>query len=235
MTITTDLPQHSPELRAAARHIGRRRFLTVTGAAAALAFAVNLPTAGTAGAAELDARRITDNPFTLGIASGDPLPDSVLLWTRLAPAPYQPDSGLPAQRITVYWELAHDEKFTRIARRGAAIAYPEFHHTVHVEVSHLPSDRVYYYRFRTGTWISAAGRTRTAPARTGAASSSPSPPSPARPTPTATTRRTAISPRTTSTSSSTSAITCTSTRSTPSAATATTPTAPCPRCSTARR
>ncbi|WP_405581570.1 alkaline phosphatase D family protein [Streptomyces sp. NBC_01092] len=171
MTITTDLPQHSPELRAAARHIGRRRFLTVTGAAAALAFAVNLPTAGTAGAAELDARRITDNPFTLGIASGDPLPDSVLLWTRLAPAPYQPDSGLPAQRITVYWELAHDEKFTRIARRGAAIAYPEFHHTVHVEVSHLPSDRVYYYRFRTGTWISAAGRTRTAPARTGAASS----------------------------------------------------------------
>ncbi|CAM5607827.1 Alkaline phosphatase OS=Streptomyces chartreusis OX=1969 GN=CP983_30810 PE=4 SV=1 [Streptomyces chartreusis] len=171
MTTTTDLPQHSPELRAAARHIGRRRFLTVTGAAAALAFAVNVPAAGTASAAQFDARKITDNPFTLGVASGDPLPDSVLLWTRLAPAPYQPDSGLPAQRITVHWELAHDEGFTRIARRGAAIAYPEFNHTVHVEVAALEAGRVYYYRFRAGTWISETGRTRTAPARTAAASS----------------------------------------------------------------
>ncbi|MEU6302896.1 alkaline phosphatase D family protein [Streptomyces chartreusis] len=171
MTTTTDLPQHSPELRAAARHIGRRRFLTVTGAAAALAFAVNVPAAGTASAAQFDARKITDNPFTLGVASGDPLPDSVLLWTRLAPAPYQPDSGLPAQRITVHWELAHDEGFTRIARRGAAIAYPEFNHTVHVEAAALEAGRVYYYRFRAGTWISETGRTRTAPARTAAASS----------------------------------------------------------------
>ncbi|MGW6789148.1 alkaline phosphatase D family protein [Streptomyces chartreusis] len=171
MTTTTDLPQHSPELRAAARHIGRRRFLTVTGAAAALAFAVNVPAAGTASAAQFDARKITDNPFTLGVASGDPLPDSVLLWTRLAPAPYQPDSGLPAQRITVHWELAHDEGFTRIARRGAAIAYPEFNHTVHVEVAALEAGRVYYYRFRAGTWISETGRTRTAPARTATASS----------------------------------------------------------------
>lgn len=91
--------QHSPELRAAARHIGRRRFLTTTGAAAALAFAVGVPGAGTAAAAELDAARITDDPFTLGVASGDPHPDSVLLWTRLAPAPCRADSGLPAQRV----------------------------------------------------------------------------------------------------------------------------------------
>ena len=70
---------HAPELRAAARHLGRRRFLTVTGAAAALAFSVNLPAAGTASAAELDPARLTGDPFTLGVASGDPLPDSVLL------------------------------------------------------------------------------------------------------------------------------------------------------------
>ncbi|CAL9540748.1 Alkaline phosphatase D [Streptomyces sp. enrichment culture] len=157
--------QHTPELRAAARHFGRRRFLTTTGAAAALAFAVNLPAAGVAGAAELDAARITDDPFTLGVASGDPLPDSVLLWTRLAPAPYQPDGGLPAQRVTVTWELALDERFRRVVRRGRATAHPEFDHTVHVEVGHLAPGHVYYYRFRVGGWISPAGRTRTAPAR----------------------------------------------------------------------
>ncbi|GGM17394.1 alkaline phosphatase [Streptomyces fumigatiscleroticus] len=164
MTPESHPSQHAAELRAAARHIGRRRFLTVTGAAAALAFAVNLPAAGAASAAELDAAKITDDPFTLGVASGDPLPDSVLLWTRLAPAPYQADSGLPAQRITVTWELALDERFRRVVRRGTATAHPEFHHTVHVEVDHLSPAHVYYYRFRVGRWISPAGRTRTAPA-----------------------------------------------------------------------
>ncbi|MEV0256658.1 alkaline phosphatase D family protein [Streptomyces sp. NPDC050732] len=154
---------HAPELRAAARHLGRRRFLTVTGAAAALAFATNLPTAGVAGAAELDARRITENPFTLGVASGDPQPSSVLLWTRLAPAPYEPDGGLPRERVTVDWELAHDARFRRVARRGKVVAHPEFSHTVHVEADHLDAGRTYYFRFRTGRWISETGRTRTAP------------------------------------------------------------------------
>ncbi|CCK30521.1 Alkaline phosphatase D [Streptomyces davaonensis JCM 4913] len=164
MTLDTHPSRHTAELRAAARHLGRRRFLTVTGAAAALAFAVNLPTAGVAGAAELDAARITDDPFTLGVASGDPQPGSVLLWTRLAPAPFQPDGGLPAERVTVHWELARDENFRRTVRRGTATAHPEFQHTVHVEVGRLDTDRVFYYRFRVGSWISETGRTRTAPA-----------------------------------------------------------------------
>ncbi|MFD9328428.1 alkaline phosphatase D family protein [Streptomyces sp. NPDC060065] len=155
---------HAPELRAVARHIGRRRFLTATGAAAALAFAVNLPTAGVASAAELDAAKITEDPFTLGVASGDPQPGSVLLWTRLAPVPYQADGGLPAERVTVHWELAHDDRFRRIVRRGTATAHPEFDHTVHVEVGHLAADRVFYYRFKAGSWISETGRTRTVPA-----------------------------------------------------------------------
>ncbi|MFG2497374.1 alkaline phosphatase D family protein [Streptomyces sp. NPDC048441] len=156
--------QVTAELRAAASHLGRRRFLTVTGAAAALAFATNLPTAGVASAAELDARKIADNPFTLGVASGDPLPDSVLLWTRLAPAPYEPGSGLPNERVTVQWELAHDARFRRTARRGSVTAHPEFNHSVHVEVGDLDAARTYYFRFKTGTWISETGRTRTAPA-----------------------------------------------------------------------
>lgn len=156
--------QDTAELRAAARHLGRRRFLTVTGAAAALAFATNLPTAGAAGAAEMDARKIPDDPFTLGVASGDPQPDSVLLWTRLAPSPYEPGNGLPNQRVVVEWELAHDAGFQRVARRGFEIAHPEYNHTLHVEVGFLDAGRTYYFRFKTGKWISETGRTRTAPA-----------------------------------------------------------------------
>ncbi|MEU9999855.1 alkaline phosphatase D family protein [Streptomyces sp. NPDC050848] len=161
---TGSVPAHTDELRAAARHFGRRRFLTATGAAAALAFAVQLPAAGAASAAELNPRRITENPFTLGVASGDPLPGSVLLWTRLAPRPFEPDAGLPRTRVAVRWELAHDERFTRVVRRGSATAHPEFHHSVHVPVDHLDTDRVYYYRFLVGDWTSPVGRTRTAPA-----------------------------------------------------------------------
>ncbi|MFI8965083.1 alkaline phosphatase D family protein [Streptomyces sp. NPDC053493] len=160
----TAAPTYVDELHAVARHLGRRRFLTGTAAAAALAFAVNLPAAGTAAAAELDARRITDNPFTLGVASGDPLPGSVLLWTRLAPRPYEASGGLPASRVAVGWELAHDERFTKVVRRGTATAHPEYAHTVHVEVEGLAPGRVYFYRFRAGAWTSPVGRTRTAPA-----------------------------------------------------------------------
>ncbi|MGW6461412.1 alkaline phosphatase D family protein, partial [Streptomyces sp. NPDC055078] len=155
---------HSAELRAAARQLGRRRFLTATGAAAALAFAVGLP--GTARAIGVDARRIAEDPFTLGVASGDPHPGSVLLWTRLAPRPYEPGSGLDPGPIPVSWEVAHDDRFIRVVRRGEAVAHPELHHSVRVSVTGLESNRPYHYRFRAGTWISPTGRTRTAPART---------------------------------------------------------------------
>ncbi|MFK8846320.1 alkaline phosphatase D family protein [Streptomyces sp. Ac-502] len=153
-------------MRATAAHLARRRFLTGTGAAAALAFAANLPGTGVAyAAAEADARKITENPFTLGVASGDPLPGSVVLWTRLAPKPYEPGSGMPKARVTVRWEVAYDEKFRRLAGRGRGEAHPEFNHAVHIEATGLAPDRVYYYRFRAGNWISPVGRTRTAPAR----------------------------------------------------------------------
>ncbi|GAA5614297.1 alkaline phosphatase [Streptomyces platensis] len=154
---------HEQEIRAAAAHFGRRRFLTTTGAAAALAFATNLPGAGAAYAAEADARKITENPFTLGVASGDPQPGSVVLWTRLAPRPYEPGNGMPDARVTVRWEVAYDEHFKRLAGQGRADAHPEFNHSVHIEPTGLAPDRVYYYRFRAGSWISPVGRTRTAP------------------------------------------------------------------------
>lgn len=144
--------------------LDRRRLLTGAGAVAALAFSMNLPASGTASAAELDARRITENPFTLGVASGDPLPGSVLIWTRLAPRPYEPAGGLPASRVEVTWELAHDEGFRRIVRRGSVTSHAEFAHSVRADVQGLDSGRGYFYRFRTGSWTSTVGRTRTAPA-----------------------------------------------------------------------
>ncbi|MDX2643789.1 alkaline phosphatase D family protein [Streptomyces sp. PA03-1a] len=156
---------HSAELRDAVRRLDRRRFLTVTGAAATLAFAANIPLGGTAAAAEASAVQITENPFTLGVASGDPMPDSVLLWTRLAPRPYETGSGLPQKRFKVRWELAHDERFTRVTKRGTVDAHPEYNHAVHVEVGGLDADRVLYYRFRVGQWVSPVGRTRTAPSK----------------------------------------------------------------------
>ncbi|MEU3603028.1 alkaline phosphatase D family protein [Streptomyces sp. NPDC006798] len=140
----------------------RRRFLTTTGAAALLAFATGLP--GSARAAGRDPARIRSDPFTLGVASGDPLPGSVLLWTRLAPRPYEPGGGLDPGRYPVRWELAHDPRFTRIVRRGTVTAHPELDHSVRVEIAGLEPARVYHYRFRAGPWLGPAGRTRTAPA-----------------------------------------------------------------------
>ncbi|WP_344322607.1 alkaline phosphatase D family protein [Streptomyces macrosporus] len=159
----THTPGATAELRAAARHLNRRRFLTVSGAAAALALGTNLPSPAHA-ASPLDPRRIGEDPFTLGVASGDPRPDSVVLWTRLAPEPYEPDSGMPARPVPVLWEVAHDARFRRTAARGGAIAHPEFHHSVHVDVRGLEPGRDYHYRFRVGRWTSPVGRTRTAPA-----------------------------------------------------------------------
>ncbi len=161
---------HDAVMGAAARHVGRRRFLTVTAAAAALAFTTNLPARGAVAAPERRAR-ISKDPFTLGVASGDPLPDSVLLWTRLAPEPFAADGGMGTERVTVEWEMALDEHFAAVLFKGTADAHAEYSHSVHVDVKGLTPGTVYYYRFRAGTWLSPAGRTRTAPHASSAVSS----------------------------------------------------------------
>ncbi|MEU1377566.1 alkaline phosphatase D family protein [Streptomyces triculaminicus] len=108
---------------------------------------------------------LTENPFTLGVASGDCLPDSVVLWTRLAPRPYEPGNGLPAEgAVDVQWELACDASFRRLRQSGTVPAPAADNHTVHLEVRGLDPGGVYWYRFRVGRWISPVGRTRTAPA-----------------------------------------------------------------------
>jgi alkaline phosphatase D len=105
----------------------------------------------------------TGDPFSLGVASGDPTPDGIVLWTRLAPAPLE-GGGLPPEIFGVRYELAADEGFTRIVRRGSIQALPEEAHTVHVELAGLQPATPYWYRFKWGTSESRVGRTRTAPA-----------------------------------------------------------------------
>ena len=102
-------------------------------------------------------------PFTLGVASGDPLPDGIVLWTRLAPDPLE-GGGMPMSRVDVGWEVASDRAFRSTVRQGTVVARPELGHSVHVEVAGLEPDREYWYRFRTGVEVSSTGRTKTAPA-----------------------------------------------------------------------
>jgi alkaline phosphatase D len=102
-------------------------------------------------------------PFSLGVASGDPWPDGVVLWTRLAPRPLE-GGGMPMAVVPVNWEVARDPAFRAVARRGQALARPELGHSVHAEVEGLEPDREYWYRFRSGGEVSQVGRTRTAPA-----------------------------------------------------------------------
>jgi alkaline phosphatase D len=114
-----------------------------------------------------DRRRspVPADPFTLGVSSGDPAPDGVVIWTRLAPNPLADDGlgGMPARAVDVEWEVAADEHFMRVEQRGLATAAPEAAHSVHVELTGLQPGADYFYRFRTGGYLSPPGRTRTAP------------------------------------------------------------------------
>ncbi|UFN47339.1 alkaline phosphatase D family protein [Roseomonas sp. OT10] len=104
------------------------------------------------------------DPFTLGVASGEPGPDAVVLWTRLAPAPRQPDGGMPPEPVAVDWVVAEDAALRRVVRSGQALAVPEDAHSVHLELSGLRPGRPYWYRFTALGAESPLGRTRTAPA-----------------------------------------------------------------------
>ena len=103
------------------------------------------------------------DPFTCGIASGDPDHESVVLWTRLAPKPLEPGGGMPKAPVEVQWELAEDSAFKKIIQSGKVNATPELGHSVHIEPKGLNSDHWFYYRFKSGGATSATGRTRTLP------------------------------------------------------------------------
>ncbi len=106
--------------------------------------------------------RFKSFPFTLGVASGSPTETGLLLWTRLAPEPLA-GGGLGPESFEVRWEIADDEKFSRIVKRGTASADAARAHAVHVEAEGLEPARWYHYRFIAGGEASAVGRARTAP------------------------------------------------------------------------
>ncbi len=143
--------------------IDRRRFLRGAGAITGLALLDLHPDANVSAATS-----VGSNPFTLGIASGDPLTDqdgnaSVVLWTRLAPKPLEVGGGMPSEMVSVGWQVAEDERFTLGLKQGTASAQPDFAHSVHVIVDGLRPTSVYYYRFIYSSYVSPVGRTKTAP------------------------------------------------------------------------
>ena len=103
-------------------------------------------------------------PFRHGVASGDPLPGAVVIWTRITPTESsRPGSGRGPQ-AEVRWEVARDARFRRIVRRGRFVTGPARDHTVKVDVSGLEPGTDYHYRFHLDGATSRVGRTRTAPA-----------------------------------------------------------------------
>lgn len=153
----------------------RRRFLALSGLSAVGAWmgpAAALAAHGDGSALNprnlLATPRFALSPFTLGIASGDPSSDGMVLWTRLATEPLQFGGGMPARPLPVAWQLAADENFRTVVQAGTALAHPELGHAVHVELQGLAPGRPYWYRFSVGGHASAIGRTCTLPAATAA-------------------------------------------------------------------
>jgi len=138
--------------------LSRRQLLSGAGALATLAWS------GHSLAACARARpRFSDHPFKLGVASGDPRADSVVLWTRLAPDPLAREGGMGADPVTVGWEVATDERMQHVVQKGTVAATADLAHSVHVEVQGLEPARWYWYRFYSGDEMSSVARTRTAP------------------------------------------------------------------------
>ncbi len=94
--------------------------------------------------------------FLHGIASGDPLVDRVIIWTRLTPEEEGP--------VNVSWQVSADEQFNDIVASGDGVTTADTDYTVKVDVEGLRAGSQYYYRFLSGERTSPTGRTRTLPA-----------------------------------------------------------------------
>ncbi|MGA5649767.1 alkaline phosphatase D family protein [Streptomyces seoulensis] len=116
-------------------------------------------------AAALPARAATAAPvFRHGVASGDPLPDGVLLWTRVTPVPEAlPGSGIGPD-TEVGWTVARDKAFTDVVAIGSTTATAATDHTVKADIRGLKPGTDYWFRFTSDGAQSPVARTRTAPA-----------------------------------------------------------------------
>jgi len=141
-----------------------RRTLLKGGGVAAAALALG-PLSAQAAAAV--AAAAGDGVFGFGVASGDPTATEVLLWTRVTPVPTAlPGSGL-GKPTTVHWEVAADQDFRAVLRRGKLRSDPRSDHTLKVVVGDLAPYTRYYYRFRALGQTSPVGRTQTSPDEAG--------------------------------------------------------------------
>lgn len=107
--------------------------------------------------------RFDSNPFALGVASGYPRADGIVLWTRLAPDALN-GGGMPDAEVEVAWEIADSASFGNVLRKGVERAVPDTAHSIHAEIKGLEPARWYHYRFHAGGAVSSTGRFRTAPA-----------------------------------------------------------------------
>ncbi|MGW0190995.1 alkaline phosphatase D family protein [Streptomyces sp. NPDC003362] len=138
-----------------------RRRTVVKAAAAGAVLAAPLAVPAPALAAEAPV-------FLHGVASGDPLPDGILLWTRVTPTPEAvPGSGLGPD-VEVRWTVALDKAFTNVVAKGSVTATAASDHTVKADVRGLAPATDYWFRFSAGATDSPAARTRTAPAASAA-------------------------------------------------------------------
>lgn len=128
--------------------LDRRRLV----AGAAVLAATRFAQAGAAARVREARPRPTREPFALGVASGDPAPDGFVIWTRVV--------GV-AEDVAVAWEVAEDEGFRRIVRRGRALAASGRAGAVHVRLQGLSPGRPYFYRFHLGDAVSRTGRAAT--------------------------------------------------------------------------
>ncbi|MEN9865304.1 MAG: hypothetical protein RL748_894 [Pseudomonadota bacterium] len=135
----------------------RRRFLRQFGSST-LATSAAL---GVAACSSLDSNDASPLlvAFAHGVASGDPLRDRIMLWTRVSPQ--RPDES---REVKVIWQIARDPAFQQIANAGSVFAGPDSDYTVKVDATGLQPGQVYYYRFSSGTAHSPVGRSKTLPA-----------------------------------------------------------------------
>ncbi len=138
--------------------LNRRHALKAFGASAVTGLALM------SGAGAIAAPVFRTYPFQLGVASGEPAADGFVIWTRLAPEPFEIGHGMPAAPVEVRWQVSSDDRFREVVASGTAIARLELGHSVHVELAGLEPNRPYWYRFFCGDERSAWGRARTTPA-----------------------------------------------------------------------
>src|SRR5438876_12419642 len=101
-------------------HLSRRKFLAASSSLAAAA----VWSSRAVGIARQNVK-LPDQPFQLGVASGDPSPDGFVIWTRLAPKPLE-GGGMPPDSIEVAWQVAEDEALSHVVAKGTTVANPDW-------------------------------------------------------------------------------------------------------------